>query len=239
MEQERRERINELYDRIRSVEVYKERAEKTVRRLRDSDTHDVEYNRRKVASLRESISNWETELEDAQTEISETKAGLRDGDLRRKKNENIRAQKQRQKEADSRVQSRRDEKKRQKEENDQHWKGMKKMWRGERQQKRDMWHELRRFRRNCDNVPDYMRRNLSDMPNNKGYIWRGIWCLGEKPAEPGRPHVMFERKGKDLLIIHESDEYEIRRYEKKGKNRKVLVHKETRNPKRIGWDLRR
>ena len=36
------------------------------------------------------------------------------------------------------------------------------------------------FIRNSNKVPSYVLRNLKNMPNNKGYIWRGIWYYGER-----------------------------------------------------------
>jgi len=37
------------------------------------------------------------------------------------------------------------------------------------------------FIKNSAKLPDFMRRNLQNMTNNKGYIWRGIWFYGAKP----------------------------------------------------------
>ena len=55
-----------------------------------------------------------------------------------------------------------------------------------------------------------MLRNLKNMPNNRGYIWKNTWLLGEKPAEPGRPTILHDRNR-----IEEHDEYETRIYEKR------------------------
>ena len=80
----------------------------------------------------------------------------------------------------------------------------------------------------CNSIPDYITRNLKEMPNNKGYIWRGIWCLGELPPIPGEPIVLFERK-KDTLIIKEYDDNYESIFEKKGTGKKILI---SRNEKR-------
>jgi hypothetical protein len=80
----------------------------------------------------------------------------------------------------------------------------------------------------CNSIPDYISRNLKEMPNNKGYIWRGIWCLGELPAIPGESIVLFERK-KDTLIIKEYDDKYESIFEKKGTGKKILI---SRNEKR-------
>lgn len=80
----------------------------------------------------------------------------------------------------------------------------------------------------CNSIPDYITRNLKEMPNNKGYIWRGIWCLGELPSVSGDPIVLFERK-KDTLIIKEYDNKYESIFEKKGNGKKILI---SRNEKK-------
>tara|TARA_Y100001972_G_C7631751_1_gene317122 strand:+ start:103 stop:870 length:768 start_codon:yes stop_codon:yes gene_type:complete len=37
------------------------------------------------------------------------------------------------------------------------------------------------FIRNSQKAPSFIMRNLQNMPNNKGYIWRNIWFYGAKP----------------------------------------------------------
>lgn len=87
---------------------------------------------------------------------------------------------------------------------------------------RDLDYHYTRFCDICDTVPEYMRNNLSEMPNNKGYIWRGCWFFGLLPAENRQPVVVFEKKG-PVMRIHEMDKKEYCIYEKKGKEKKVLV----------------
>lgn len=55
-----------------------------------------------------------------------------------------------------------------------------------------------------DKLPDYIRTNLQKMPNNKGYIFKGIWYFGLLPTENKDLLVMFERPmGADKQLIHE------------------------------------
>lgn len=52
-------------------------------------------------------------------------------------------------------------------------------------------------------VPSYMRENLAKMPNNKGYIWKGIYYFGDLPPEhPMDVTTMFEKQNQ-ILFIHE------------------------------------
>ena len=96
-------------------------------------------------------------------------------------------------------------------------------------------------------LPQYIRANLANMPNNKGYIWRGIHYYGLKDPEKDQHLVMFENK-KGQLHIHEwSNDYltyvltvkqkkqsggeivRIKRFTKKG-FRRVLVSDEIPRP---------
>lgn len=53
-----------------------------------------------------------------------------------------------------------------------------------------------------NSIPDYIKNNLKDMPNNKGYIFRGMWIYGELPDIKGEPIVLFE-KNREKMVIHE------------------------------------
>lgn len=79
------------------------------------------------------------------------------------------------------------------------------------------------FLRVCSNIPDHILKKLDNMPNNKGYIWKDVYCYGRLPDDNSGVTTVFEKK-KDLLTIHEwskkTDTYCV--YEKYGNNRKVL-----------------
>lgn len=81
----------------------------------------------------------------------------------------------------------------------------------------------------CETLPNHMKENLSTMPNNKGYIWRGCLFLGDLPAERGQPMIAFEKIRGGITRIYETDQYESRIFEKQGKERKHLVSKKPRN----------
>ena len=67
------------------------------------------------------------------------------------------------------------------------------------------------------------------MPNNKGYIFKGLWCCGELPAEENGNLIMFEKCYNDVMKIHEIDDKFHYIYEKIGKNKKTLLSKIERN----------
>lgn len=83
----------------------------------------------------------------------------------------------------------------------------------------------------CNSLPSYMERNLSSMPNNKGYIFRNMWFLGEKPAERGKNIILFEKK-RGIMYIHEISKTEHIISEKKGKERKREISRISRKKKK-------
>jgi hypothetical protein len=59
------------------------------------------------------------------------------------------------------------------------------------------------FQKACGSVPEFMLKKLRVMPNNKGYIWHGVYCFGELPAERGQPTLIFDRQRDGTMIIRE------------------------------------
>ena len=78
------------------------------------------------------------------------------------------------------------------------------------------------FVKSRNSIPDYMLKKLKTMPNNKGYIWKNIYCYGERPASPNEPVIMFENQRDGLLIIHETTDKEYKIWYKRGTSKKIL-----------------
>jgi len=80
-------------------------------------------------------------------------------------------------------------------------------------------------------MPPYMRENLRNFPNNKGYIFKDVWYFGHQPVhtrygEDPDVYVMFQRKfpGNAMLIHEIKYGFYHRIYEKKTKeSQRVLV----------------
>ena len=94
--------------------------------------------------------------------------------------------------------------------------------RSERYQTRSIKRTYGYFMKICNSIPDHIKKNLSEMPNNKGYIWKNVACYGELPAEQG-PTVLFDRKRGGTMVIHEWTDDKHTIYHKKGKEPKTLV----------------
>lgn len=99
--------------------------------------------------------------------------------------------------------------------------------------RREMVREYHRYLKSLEFLPKYIRKNLSEMPNNKGYVWRGIYLYGDLPEIEGDPIALFEKLPKNVMLIHEwkGDTYRV--YRKEGKTSKYLVFEEKRHNKRL------
>lgn len=82
---------------------------------------------------------------------------------------------------------------------------------------------LKKMQKIEDSLPNYIRRNLKEMPNNKGYIWKDCWFFGELPPEKNQPQIMFEKLFNNVLRIHEYDQTDYKIYEKENNNPKRLI----------------
>jgi len=83
-----------------------------------------------------------------------------------------------------------------------------------------------------ETLPDYIRKNLSEMPGNKGYIWRGCWYFGKNPPESHQV-IMFEKMRGGIMRIHEVEPTVVKIYEKMGKEKKQLVSTQRRMVRKI------
>jgi hypothetical protein len=96
-----------------------------------------------------------------------------------------------------------------------------------------MYEMQRAYERLCDmDFPSYLADNLRDMPNNKGYIWRGVWYMGRLPPENNGVCVMYEKQRGDVMIIHEYTSTEHVIYKKVGKGPKQYMSETARMPPR-------
>jgi len=85
--------------------------------------------------------------------------------------------------------------------------------------------ETDKYLTNAINIPDYIIANLKEMPSNKGYIWKGIWCFGEMKTKSQYPQILFEKNRNGNMHIHEINETHHCIFEKIGKNNKTLKSK--------------
>jgi len=76
-----------------------------------------------------------------------------------------------------------------------------------------------------NSLPSYIKENLKKMPNNKGYLWKGIYFFGHLPGDESlRMKTVFE-KHYEKLYIHEINHDSYKIYEKSTKySNKNLIY---------------
>ena len=59
-------------------------------------------------------------------------------------------------------------------------------------------------------LPNYIIRNLKNLPNNKGYRWRDICFFGELPDENNNKTTIYEKKNNKLYIhLYNDGKYNV------------------------------
>lgn len=93
-----------------------------------------------------------------------------------------------------------------------------------RQKKYEMQKAYERY---CNiEIPSYILENLKTMPNNKGYIWKNVYCYGALPPTRTRgvldPIVLFEKQ-REVMFIHEISKTEHHIFKKVGQQKREHV----------------
>lgn len=234
MEERRIVRKNKIILDIRDAELFINRSKETIKRIKGSKMGEV-YVNNQIDKLTSAIEEKNALLEQLNKDVRGVLCGSLDSDIEeeyKKSAINIKQQSMTKAKIDE---EKKTEKKETGDASKNYWKGIINESRNQRQIKRDVDYGYKYFVKVCNEIPSYMVKNLAEMPNNKGYIWRGVHFYGDLPKESG-PIVMFEKKGSSLMI-HEHTDTEYRLYEKDGSNKKQLVHKEPRKNKFMGVSL--
>lgn len=213
MKQYRKNFAQNLNDKIKTLERTQEKEIEAMKYLEGTE-YTEKYN-----DLKAKIKQRKLDIEHIQEKIKDVFSGVYDDKIiaeREAENNLVKSKcaSAKQKKTDARTE---------KDEGMKRLKSKPNLHREENKQKRDMRYFYKRFCRIGDSFPEYMKRNLKKMPNNKGYIWRGCWFLGDKPADPRQPMVMFEKPKGNILYIHEYGQYDYKLFSKKGKDRRKLV----------------
>ena len=70
-------------------------------------------------------------------------------------------------------------------------------------------------------LPSYMQENLVTMPNNKGYVWRGVYFFGKQLPEKNEPTIIFERS-RGCMFIHKWWSNKWEKSKKQGQTTRVV-----------------
>ena len=177
--------------------------------LNDKDTEYInnikklyinDFNINKINTLNETIKNRDEEILTLKNTLSDLNSGLLDEKL----NNDIKISSNNIREKYNISINKKNIKKKEKQEkkkiSNDYWKKNRKIDIENKYFQKNMDKEYKRFIKKCNSIPNYMTKNLKDMPSNKGYIWKGIQFYGEKPAENKKSTVLFEKNNKKLHI---------------------------------------
>lgn len=222
MELRRRNYKNNLYDKIREDKSILLRNEETIKRIKQSQM-GVEYINNQINILKSINKEKREKLIILEENVIKVDKGLLDNEIDNiiEKDREIFNKKKR--ESEKLIEDKRRYKEEKKEISQKYWKNIVNGTRSDKQKERDMKYGWKYYNKVIDTLPSYMKNNLREMTNNKGYIWRGVVFYGEIPIYNEQPRILFEKKGR-ILVIHEYIGKEYKRFEKEGKNRKILVY---------------
>lgn len=220
MEKIRISERNNIKNEINRLESSIKKANETIERLRSQDAS--EFNKKQVQKLVDLNNTNNQNLELLNKRYNDVSNGLLDNELNAKLRASNKIVKDKQDISDKKVKDKNDRK-----EEDKHFLDKEYQNRRNDFSTNYIQRETDKFFKNASTVPDYILDNLKDMPNNKGYMWRGITFYGKNPAE-SNDTVIFEKCKGGLLKIHEATKDYKYLYEKMGKGQKVLISKEKR-----------
>lgn len=89
---------------------------------------------------------------------------------------------------------------------------------------------LKYFDKTCDLIPDYLLKELSEKPNNRGFVWRGVQLYGQKPpVDDPTEFELIERVSKEQINIHIWNKFVYEIYSKKHGELPVKIYYLERN----------
>lgn len=216
----RRGKRNALVIEVRQLEKQIERNEATISRLRH-DTASA-FTSEQTATLKARGEEFQVRLD----ELNEKLVHLDNGDLDDEIRESIKQQtKLFREKRDVKLQTEREKN----DEDDEKKKCEDRRFKAERNAEKEYKYLMRssyKYMMKVD-VPDYIQSKLNALPNNNGYMHRGVLFLGMKPRTKG-PFKIFELKKGGITRIEESTATEVRIFEQKGKEQPVLIETKPR-----------
>lgn len=220
METKRRVERNKIRDKIRQIQKYIQTDEDTIVRLRHQNTN-LDYNTKQISKLTSKKKDREVELEILEQRIKDVEQGLLDDEIMKEYIQSNQEVKLKNIELKNKKKIEQAEKEEKNALSVAYHQSGRQSDRKVIYDKRDADRDYNYFVNICNSIPDYILKKLKNMPNNKGYIWRGVYCYGELPAIAGQPTVLFERKN-NILFIHEWTDTEYKIWHQEGKDRKTL-----------------
>lgn len=97
--------------------------------------------------------------------------------------------------------------------------------RKERSKQKEYARAYNHFIKADNTMPEYMKKNLKNMPNNRGYIWKSIMYFGHKKKQKGDNCVsLYERQKGNINAIIEWDKTSYRILHKINNTKKLIQY---------------
>ena len=214
---------NRIISEIRSLNTSITRNKATIDRFKAQDKST--FNLAQISKLTDKIINDEELLISFEEKIKKIDSGQYDSIINEEIVKNTKENQKNAENATRKIKEKKDKKNEDKEKLDSFYKNQR--FSGDIS-KYSLDKETDKYLNNTVNIPDYIIANLKEMPSNKGYIWKGMWCLGEIKSKTQLPLILFEKNRGGNLFIHEINETHHCIFEKNGKNNKTLKSKQKR-----------
>ena len=209
--------------RIKEIQTYIKRNEETISRFKKLNNQSS-FELKQIEKLISTNNNFETEIIELNKKVTDIVSGNLDNELGK-----IITASNKNKVKDDEKQKNKMIEKDKKDKKDKVLIIQSYKINGNRNDEYYMNKEYDRFLKICNSIPEYILRNLKEMPANKGYIWKGIMCFGRNRPE-SNSIIMFEKCKGGILKIYETSRSTYTLYEKVGKNQKQLIYKKHRIP---------
>ena len=214
------EEKNKVILEFKSLKKVLERNKATIDRFKTQDK--TAFNLAQIEKLSEKIKKDEETLLSFEEKIKNIESGAYDSVIEEEIEKNLKKNQKHNDNTNRKIKEKIEKKTEEKEKLDTFYKNQK---HGSEISKYSLEKETDKYKTNLVNLPDYIIENLKEMPSNKGYIWKGIWCFGELKSKNQYPLILFEKIRGGNLHIHEISEKYHSIFEKVGKNNKNLISK--------------
>lgn len=206
---------NNLHSKLVEISGYLKTAQSTLKRYKNTE------NTSKIAELESKIEKYNIDIDEMEKKIEMISAGKLDSILLDECEKNAKII--REKNNDKKLRKEAIEKQnteRKKQSIDFYNKN--KTYKGKQKFCDDYYFRL------CSSIPSYLTDKLNKMPNNKGYLFRGLHLYGKLPEDNSYKTTLFETKNK-IQYIHEwnKDTNMYSLYEKKHRAKNVLIKRES------------
>lgn len=194
----------------------------TIQRLRHSNMN-IDFLEKQTQRIRESCLEKEEKVKSLLSRLEDFNTGKLDDEINKIYQKGTEETKMKFELTVVKKKEKKQEKLKNKAKTKQHIKVIKDSNREQRYLKKNIKYDYKNFLKSVDLLPEYMKRNLKTMPNNKGYYWRGCIFFGDKPYNPRHSTVIFEKKKGGVMRITDFNDYETKIYEKiKDEKRKLI-----------------